>query len=121
MTALDLARRLGLVPLLIGDAIRRLVSADRGLIGDDAALAAALRADGFTAGEVEAALFMAPPGARKRPWREVLALGSAPARQDIESAYRTLARERDPDTGGSHEAMAELNRARDEALAEISA
>lgn len=62
-----------------------------------------------------------PARARKRLWREVLALGSAPARQDIESAYRTLARERHPDAGGSHEAMAELNRARDEALAEIAA
>lgn len=60
-----------------------------------------------------------PPGA-KRPWREVLDLsaGSPPTltRDFIEQRYRNLAKKRHPDAGGSAEAMAELNAARDEAL-----
>lgn len=64
-----------------------------------------------------------PGGARKRPWREVLGLRPEPAPYSpaaIEGQFRQLAKERHPDAGGSHEAMAELNRARDEALKEIS-
>lgn len=58
----------------------------------------------------------APPGAKS--WREVL--GFEPqrevARADIDRQYRALAAERHPDkAGGSEEAMAELNRARDAA------
>lgn len=65
------------------------------------------------------------PGARKRPWREVLGInGFRPAsditKGDIEASYRKLAKERHPDAaGGSTEAMAELNLAREEALREI--
>lgn len=40
--------------------------------------------------------------------------------QSIRKArYAVLAKERHPDHGGSNDAMAELNRARDEALKEI--
>lgn len=70
--------------------------------------------DGFAA--------LPAPGA-KRPWREVLDLTSVPindiARGTVENAYRARARAAHPDSGGSHDAMAELNRARDEALKEI--
>lgn len=62
------------------------------------------------------------PGA-KRPWREVLKMdGFDTALTDtgmVEARYRVLAKKAHPDAGGSHEAMAELNRARDEALKEI--
>lgn len=60
----------------------------------------------------------APPGKR---WREILALpADAPATRDaILAAHRSLAAERHPDRGGSTAAMAELNRARDVALAEV--
>jgi len=65
-----------------------------------------------------------PPGARKRAWREVLGLSHVPlvniSRATIENAYRGLARDRHPDAGGSHDAMSELNRARDEALKEVA-
>ena len=42
-----------------------------------------------------------------------------PTRDDVEKAYRRLASLRHPDKGGSDAAMAELNRARDEALEAI--
>jgi curved DNA-binding protein CbpA len=38
------------------------------------------------------------------------------SRDDINTAYRRLASEAHPDKGGSAERMAEINRARDEAL-----
>lgn len=61
-----------------------------------------------------------PAGARKRPWREVLDITAAkPNASEIEAMFRTKAKTAHPDTGGSHEAMAELNRAREEALKEI--
>jgi hypothetical protein len=60
----------------------------------------------------------------KRPWREVLNLeglvgpGFAVIAA-VEASYKSLARTRHPDAGGSHDAMTELNAARDEALQEI--
>lgn len=66
-----------------------------------------------------------PPGATNRPpWRKVLGIAedensSADA---INAAYRDLAKQAHPDLqGGSHEAMATLNAARDEALEELEA
>lgn len=62
------------------------------------------------------------PGAQ-RPWREVLefAAGEVVSRDMIDARYRRLASLRHPDRlGGSHDAMAELNRARDEAMAHVS-
>lgn len=63
------------------------------------------------------------PGAA-RSWREVLGgidPDFTPAAAVIERRYRELAKERHPDQpGGSNAAMAELNRARDEALREVS-
>lgn len=62
-------------------------------------------------------------GNGKRPWREVF--GYPPSqhvpKQALDARYRSLARERHPDHGGSEAAMAELNVAREDALAEISA
>lgn len=58
-----------------------------------------------------------------RPWREVLDWPPnwAVTSERITSAYRVLAAERHPDRGGSEQAMAELNAARDAALKEIDA
>lgn len=55
-------------------------------------------------------------------WRDILAMPKdMPAtRENIVSAYRMLAAVRHPDRGGSTEAMAELNAARDAALKEVS-
>lgn len=53
-----------------------------------------------------------------RAWREVLGFGpgSNPPQSEIENAYRVKAKQLHPDHGGSNAAMAELNRARAEAL-----
>lgn len=58
----------------------------------------------------------APTGARD--WQIVLELQDLllPEREDIEKAYRRLASKHHPDKGGTAQAMAEINRARDEAL-----
>ncbi|TGP22514.1 J domain-containing protein [Mesorhizobium sp. M1D.F.Ca.ET.184.01.1.1] len=66
-----------------------------------------------------------PPGA-KRPWRDVMDFQPLDdpqiTRDVIESRYRRLAAQRHPDLpGGSHDAMAELNQAKEQALKEIGA
>lgn len=67
-----------------------------------------------------------PPSASKRSWRAVMGIDQSGRREPlnhetIEARYRVLCKTRHPDTAlGSHEAMAELNRAREEALREIA-
>lgn len=63
-----------------------------------------------------------PSPARARTWREVLGFPPAakPDREGIEQAFRSKAKAAHPDTGGSTEAMAELNAARAAALQERS-
>lgn len=61
----------------------------------------------------------------QRPWREVLALDGLVGpdyvmKAAIEASFKTLAAKRHPDAGGTHEAMAELNTARNEALREVA-
>lgn len=63
--------------------------------------------EGFTA--------LPAPNAKK-PWWEVLGLRSDASAPEVESAFKTKAKSAHPDMGGSSEAMAELNRARQEAL-----
>lgn len=62
-----------------------------------------------------------PPAASARPWREVMEFSEFrnPDAAEIRTRYRILAPTRHPDTGGSAEAMAELNAARDQALREL--
>lgn len=60
----------------------------------------------------------APPG---KHWRDILQVTANPTRDVIEAQYKRLARDRHPDAGGSADAMAELNSARDTALKEIGA
>lgn len=57
---------------------------------------------------------------------QILDLGTpsdegAPSTDDIERAYRELARKYHPDVGGSTQQMAELNAAREQALLEVTA
>lgn len=66
---------------------------------------------GFTA-------IAAQPG--QRAWWAVLEVSERASREEIEAAYRRLARERHPDHGGSTALMAELNTARDAAREERS-
>ncbi|WP_336801752.1 J domain-containing protein [Kaistia sp. MMO-174] len=66
-----------------------------------------------------------PAPAGPPSWKTVLGLERVPtvniAKATIENAFRDLSKKRHPDMpGGSTEAMAELNRARDEALAEAA-
>lgn len=65
-----------------------------------------------------------PPGSKpKRDWRDVLDIPpwKVPDVTAINLAFHKRSKEVHPDVGGSDEAMAELNRARDEALKEIGA
>lgn len=59
------------------------------------------------------------PQNTSRDWWDVLQVRRDSPRDAIETNFRRLSRDRHPDTGGSHEAMAELNRARAEALASL--
>lgn len=73
----------------------------------------------------EAFVALPPSPPAKRDWRDVLELNAEErtrvSRAIIEGRYRHLATKKHPDrAGGSHEAMAELNQARDEALKEIA-
>ncbi|WP_430436812.1 hypothetical protein [Oceanibaculum nanhaiense] len=64
--------------------------------------------------------FRALPPPRPRTWREVLVMPEGPhSLHDVEVMYRRLARSRHPDNGGSTEAMAELNAAREAARKEL--
>jgi hypothetical protein len=55
-----------------------------------------------------------------RPWRDVLQFGlSTPTRAMVEERYKSLARARHPDAGGSTEQFNELTRARDQAFLEV--
>jgi len=64
-----------------------------------------------------------PKSAAKRSWQDVLGLidGVRIDAEVIEHRYRALAKELHPDAGGSHEAMSEVNVAREQALREIEA
>jgi DnaJ domain len=60
-----------------------------------------------------------PPAGKKarRAWTEVLQLSANATKEQIEAAYRQAAKKAHPDSGGSSEAMQELNDAKREALA----
>lgn len=61
-----------------------------------------------------------PAEAGASSWRKVLDIGDGPVTPaSIEAHYRRRAREVHPDTGGSHEDLVKVNRARDEALREL--
>jgi len=66
--------------------------------------------------------FKALPAPEGKHWRDVLALPSdAPVtRESIDAAFKMLAVVRHPDRGGSADAMAELNNARETALREVT-
>ena len=63
--------------------------------------------------------FTALPKPGGADWWEVLQLPRAVSRATVEAKFRELARERHPDQGGSDDQMAELNRARAQALQEV--
>ncbi len=61
-----------------------------------------------------------PPSGGARPWHVVLGVAQNASRLDVERAYREKAKTAHPDAGGSTEAMADLNRAREEALRQVA-
>lgn len=65
--------------------------------------------------------FQALPAPKGKHWRDILALPTdmRGTPKEIEDAFRRLAVVRHPDKGGSAEAMAELNNARETALREV--
>lgn len=67
--------------------------------------------------------FQALPAPKGKHWRDILALPSdvRGTKDEVERAYKLLAAVRHPDKGGSTEAMAELNNARETALREGAA
>jgi hypothetical protein len=60
--------------------------------------------------------FASLPKPEGRKWWDVLQVRPDADREVIEANFRRLARDRHPDRGGSQDAMAELNRARHQAL-----
>ncbi|MBX4883985.1 J domain-containing protein [Rhizobium bangladeshense] len=67
---------------------------------------------------------LALPAPDRKHWREVLGISSDDGTLSVEYiklVYQRLAKAAHPDQGGSQDAMAELNRAREEALREIGA
>lgn len=66
--------------------------------------------------------FTALPKPSGPEWWEVLQLDRATAtREQVLAQHRALAKTRHPDSGGSDQQMAELNRARDQALQHVAA
>jgi hypothetical protein len=66
--------------------------------------------------------FSALPAKTGREWWEILNVSRQADKGSIETQFRYLAKTAHPDTPtGSHQAMAELNRAREEALKEVTA
>jgi len=64
--------------------------------------------------------FAALPAKTDRDWWDVLQVRRDASIEVIQSSFRALSYDRHPDRGGSNEEMSELNRARTEALAEVS-
>lgn len=64
--------------------------------------------------------FKALNATNQRDWWDVLEVTRECSKETIELNYRRLLRDRHPDTGGSDAAMAELNVAKQQALAELN-
>jgi hypothetical protein len=84
----------------------------------------ALRAiDRYGVGTIEQALagYKALPADTAADWRAVFgfAKNSRPTLDQVDSAYKALARQKHPDAGGTDVEMAHLNRARDYANSEL--
>jgi hypothetical protein len=97
-------------------------------VGDNiAAIAAHIdalrRVERYGVGTIEQALagYKALPADTAANWRAVFGfpVGSTPTLDQVDTAYKTAAKQRHPDLGGSDLEMAHLNRARDYALQEL--
>lgn len=81
------------------------------------------RIERYGVGTIEQALagYKALPADTAADWRAVLGFpkDSRPSADQVDTAYKQLARQKHPDAGGTDIEMAHLNRARDYALQEI--
>jgi hypothetical protein len=81
------------------------------------------RIERYGVGTIEQALagYKALPADTAADWRAVLGFpkGSRPTLEQIDAAYKRIAREKHPDVGGTDIEMAHLNRARDYAHSEL--
>lgn len=63
-----------------------------------------------------------PPPENAKPWREVLGIkGPTYTADEVDQAFRSKSKDAHPDSGGSREAWAELERAKKLALRDLSA
>ena len=60
-----------------------------------------------------------PATALEASWWEVLKIESTATREEIEAAWKAMAAEHHPDSGGTHDRMAEINSARDRARRDL--
>jgi hypothetical protein len=65
--------------------------------------------------------FKALPAPHGKHWRDILQVGANPTKETVEANFKKLLRTWHPDHGGNHDAMSELNNARDTALRELGA
>jgi len=81
------------------------------------------RVERYGVGTIEQALagYKALPADSAANWRAVFGFpaDAAPSLDDVDRAYKTAARRKHPDAGGTDIEMAHLNRARDYALSEL--
>lgn len=81
------------------------------------------RVERYGVGTIEQALagYKSLPADTAANWRAVLGFGAEarPTRDQVDTAYKVLARQKHPDVGGTEIEMAHLNRARDYALDEL--
>ena len=75
----------------------------------------------YGVGSIEQAIagYKALPADTAADWRTVLELGARPLAEDVERAYKHLARRRHPDAGGSEEGWYQLQRAYEFAKQEL--
>lgn len=64
--------------------------------------------------------FQALPAPKGKHWRDILEVDGQATRETIEKSFKRLLLSKHPDRGGSTDAMAELNNAREAALKEIA-
>lgn len=112
----------GRATVLAADRFRRVADNIAAIAGHVEALR---RVDRYGVGTIEQALagYKALPADSAADWRAVFGFssGSRPALDQVDSAYKAAARVKHPDVpGGSEEAMQQLNRAREFALADLS-
>jgi hypothetical protein len=109
----------GKATVLAGDRFNRVADNIAAIAGHIEALR---RCDRYGVGSLEQALagYKALPADSAADWRAVFGFKPGPVTlEQVDQVFKEMARERHPDRGGSDEAMQQINRARDFAIAEL--